>query len=215
MSVGIYCITNTLDGKVYIGSSVNMWRRFRSHRQHLRLQKHANPYLQYAWNFHGEAAFEFKPLLECSVDNLLMYEQRAIDSYKACDRTAGYNYLPVAGSRLGSKQTEATKAKIAAGVPRGKDHMYYGKRLSDAAYKAAADLKKQFGISAETRARMSVANKGKVLTEEHKLKIGASNKGRAISLEARAKTSATKRLQHQAKLRDNVEAQAAIALTMA
>lgn len=44
--------------------------------------------------------------------------------------------------------------------------------------------------SAETRARMSAANKGKVLSEDHRAKIGAANKGKAKSEDHRANLSA-------------------------
>lgn len=44
--------------------------------------------------------------------------------------------------------------------------------------------------SAETRARMSAANTGKVLSEDHRAKIGAANKGKAKSEGHRANLSA-------------------------
>ena len=45
-------------------------------------------------------------------------------------------------------------------------------------------------VSAESRARMSAAHKGKRLSPEHRAKIGESNKGKQISPEHRAKISA-------------------------
>lgn len=214
MKAGIYLITNTSNGKVYVGSTVNFERRFARHRQQLRRGIHATPHLQAAWSAHGESAFEFKALLYCSAENLLMYEQRAADAYKATDREHGYNYLAVVGSRLGTKHTEATKAKIAAKMLRGPAHPNYGKRLPDSAYAKAAALKKQFGMSEDTRAKMSASHTGRLKSEEHKRNIGLANKGRTNSLESRALVSATKKAQFQVKLRERAETEAAIALTM-
>ena len=47
--------------------------------------------------------------------------------------------------------------------------------------------------TAEYRANMSAAHRGKVLSEEHRAKIGAAGKGRKHSDEARAKMSASQR----------------------
>ena len=66
---GIYKITNTLNGKVYIGQSVNVQERFYEHKRKLRLQQHFNKYLQNAYNKHGEY-FEFEVIEECDVSEL-------------------------------------------------------------------------------------------------------------------------------------------------
>jgi hypothetical protein len=47
--------------------------------------------------------------------------------------------------------------------------------------------------SAETRARLSEAMKGRVFTAEHRAKIGKAHRGKTISQETRAKVSATLR----------------------
>ena len=47
--------------------------------------------------------------------------------------------------------------------------------------------------SAETKAKLSAANKGKVLSAEHRQKISASSKGRFVSAETRAKISDTQK----------------------
>lgn len=74
---GIYYIKNLSNGKMYIGSSVNLIVRLEIHRSSLRGNYHDNPHLQNSWNKHGEDAFE------CGVmeitDNLQGREQHYID----------------------------------------------------------------------------------------------------------------------------------------
>ena len=79
---GIYEILNTVNGKRYIGSAVYIVGRFARHRMHLRRGTHHSVHLQRAWNKHGEEAFEFRPILFCTKDMLLYYEQLAIDAFK-------------------------------------------------------------------------------------------------------------------------------------
>ena len=192
MASGIYAITNTVNGKVYVGASVNIRKRFTVHRNQLCNGTHGSSYLQRAWKKHGALAFEFRPLLFCSPENLVLYEQRAVDSYSAKVRQFGYNHRPCVVSNLGIKHTEETIAKITANTPRGAKHPYYGKRLSDAAYAAAAELKKQFGMSQGTKAKISASHKGVLKTEEHKNRIRLSNLGQTRSAETCARISRSK-----------------------
>lgn len=58
MTSGIYCIRNTENGKIYIGSSVDCEQRFRYHLSGLRGNYHDNSKLNNAWNKYGEKNFE-------------------------------------------------------------------------------------------------------------------------------------------------------------
>ena len=68
---GIYRILCAPSGKAYIGSSKNIVARWAAHRSKLRLNKHGNPHLQYAWNMYGAEAFIFEIVEELEPDNLL------------------------------------------------------------------------------------------------------------------------------------------------
>lgn len=56
---GVYIINNKLNGHNYVGSSVNIKKRFSRHKTELRQNKHPNRYLQRAWNKYEEENFEF------------------------------------------------------------------------------------------------------------------------------------------------------------
>lgn len=79
---GIYILTNSVNGKRYIGSSNNIRKRLWKHRSLLRHNKHENPYLQNAWNKYGEDMFAFAVIETCETDVLLEREQYYIDTLK-------------------------------------------------------------------------------------------------------------------------------------
>lgn len=98
---GIYKIQNLLNGKLYIGSSLNVKRRLTLHKCNLRKNKHVNLALQNAFKKYGQDAFSFEKILVCSKEYLLMYEQLIIDSYGSCDKLFGYNIRTIASSNAG------------------------------------------------------------------------------------------------------------------
>jgi predicted GIY-YIG superfamily endonuclease len=62
VQMGVYRITGP--GRVYIGSSDDIPRRWHSHLSQLRGGRHHNYRLQAAWAEHGEAAFAFAVIEE-------------------------------------------------------------------------------------------------------------------------------------------------------
>lgn len=126
---GIYCITNKLTGDKYIGSSINIKRRFIRHKTELRHNKHGNIILQRAYNKYSEAAFYFGIVEIC--DNIIEREQ----IYIYTDEFS-YNICRIAGSPGSRPCSAETRAKLSA-ANKGKKH------------------------SEETKARMSAAGKGK------------------------------------------------------
>jgi len=115
MNSGIYIIRNLHRGKVYIGSSINLHKRFYQHRYELNKNTHSNRHLQKSWNKYGADVFEFKVLVYCNIDDLLYYEQRAMDIYRNAKGWGMlYNSNPTAGSPLGHRHTPEAKAKMSA-----------------------------------------------------------------------------------------------------
>lgn len=110
-SSGIYTITNKVNGKKYIGSAVNVGRRFSDHLKRLRKNEHHSIALQNAWNKYGEAEFIFAVVEIVSDKNMLIErEQEWIDTSKAYGR--GYNISPTAGSPLGVKHTDQARRNM-------------------------------------------------------------------------------------------------------
>ena len=78
--VCIYGIKNTQTGKIYIGSTNNMTRRFKRHKTELRNGKHSNQYLQRAWNKVGEDNIDFIILATCGEHQLIKKEIEFINN---------------------------------------------------------------------------------------------------------------------------------------
>lgn len=163
-SPGIYCITNIKNGKFYVGSAVNLRKRWCQHRCQLSNNCHDNPKLQRSWNKHGEQCFVVSVIehLESS-DNQIEREQYWIDELDVVRR--GYNLCPVAGRTSGIKRSEETK-------------------------KLLSDIAKKRGISPEHRIKLGMAMRGRKLSPEHIAKVSNALKGREVSVETRAKISA-------------------------
>lgn len=121
MMPGVYEIRNTIDGKLYVGSSLNCEARYTKHVWHLNRGTHDNAYLQNAWNAHGSKAFAFAVLETCTEDELLTREQVYLDRYYD-KQVQCYNINPVAakppkcfGNKHAPKShTEATKTRMSA-----------------------------------------------------------------------------------------------------
>lgn len=107
--MGIYAIINIANGKLYVGSSVNIKNRLYNHRYGLRTNTHPNNYLQNAFNKHGESSFKVKILEYVSDKKILLdREQYFMDKYKAYEHDYGYNISTTAtpGGAPGRKKTE-------------------------------------------------------------------------------------------------------------
>lgn len=91
---GVYRIDNLVNGKCYVGSSINMAKRWLDHRRDLDANKHRNGKLQRAWHKYGAEAFSFYAVLACDPDEVLAYEQCIIDALDAV--ASGYNIAPIA-----------------------------------------------------------------------------------------------------------------------
>jgi len=108
---GIYKITNSSNGKIYIGSAYNLSNRFSVHRYTLRNNKNKNKHLQAAWNKYGEQNFIFEIIELVDIGTLLQREQYWIDNFTPFKKEIGYNIAKIAGNTAGIKPSEATRKK--------------------------------------------------------------------------------------------------------
>jgi group I intron endonuclease len=104
---GVYCIKNTQNKRCYIGSTVNLYRRYRHHMHMIRCYQHKNPGIR-ADSLHSkESDFEFM-VLELLPDKelLLEREQYYIDTMRPV-----YNASPTAGTNRGLVHFNAKKIR--------------------------------------------------------------------------------------------------------
>jgi group I intron endonuclease len=151
---GIYVIENMLNGKMYVGSSKDIYARLREHKSKLRLKKHVNSKLQNAFSKYGEECFYFYTLAEVPIDDLLAVEQYFIDWLEVC--TYGYNIADIAGKPPGIKWDEHYKRMLSErlkGVKFTPEH-----RLAMSISSKGKNLGKK--ASVETREKMSEMRKG-------------------------------------------------------
>lgn len=100
---GVYRITNTINNKLYIGSTCeNFIIRWKSHINTLRRNTHKNAHLQNAFNKYGEKSFIFEIIEVCEKEDTLNREQLYLNKHfgKNC-----YNINPNATTLNTSKET--------------------------------------------------------------------------------------------------------------
>lgn len=88
---GVYEIRNTVNNKVYIGSSKNIYDRWRQHIRLLENNSHNGKHFQNAWNLYGKDAFKFSILEECPPEERFKREQYYMDLTQCYYKKYGYN----------------------------------------------------------------------------------------------------------------------------
>jgi len=104
--IGVYCITNLINNKIYIGSTTNSFRkRFNQHKCDFKKNKNGCQILCKAFEKYGINNFEFKIMCVTQKTDCLKMEQFYID--KGTD----YNCAMIAGNLSGVKHSEESKLK--------------------------------------------------------------------------------------------------------
>jgi len=182
MMCGIYYIVNRIDGKIYVGSSNNTDVRFYKHRWKLKKGIHENPYLQNAWNKHGEENFEFKVIETCFEPFLLLIEQFYLTNASVePQKYYNFNFLsskpPSPRGRRLSKKTK----KLLSRLRTGNKNPSYGKKLSSETKKKMSDSKSKIHRFISTSGEVVSIRNLKSFCRENKLNEGGMygvNKGR-------------------------------------
>ena len=158
---GIYRWVHIESGKSYIGSSIDLSKRFSQYfnYNHISNPKHKMAIYKAILTY-GYTAFRLEILEYCPPEILIEREQFYLDKFKP-----EYNILKVAGSSFGFKHSEATRelmSKIA------KDRKFYKETL----------LKmKEPTLSEEVKLRISAATKCRKLSQETHQLISKSSLG--------------------------------------
>ena len=110
--IGIYRIVNVVTNKVYVGSSINIARRWRVHKSKLSLGKHPSKHLQASWTKYGKNYFKFFILELVSEDILDNREQYWANRFRAFIPDYGYNQRKIVESNKGFHHSDSTKLRI-------------------------------------------------------------------------------------------------------
>ena len=154
---GIYMLRNTVNGRVYVGQSVDVYARWKEHCKAAR--RGHKSYLYDSMRKHGVVAFELVVLEQCVATALDAREAYWMDHYQCHDETKGYNYRP-AGQGT-QAMTPLARARISARLK--------GKKMSP-----------------ERVEQMRQISTGKPCSAEARKKISAFHKGICVDAEARA-----------------------------
>lgn len=159
--VYFYKIKNTVNGKGYIGQSVNIAARWKAHLSLSRMIE-KSPYPQYihrAINKHGVDNFQFEIIASSICNNREdsdLEEDILIQQHGTMFDQHGYNVRPGGKTRKGWSHSEETKRKFSE-----KWHTIF---------------------TPEVLARAAASRRGTVCSEERRRKVSAANKGKQFCL---------------------------------
>lgn len=170
MTTGIYMIKNLVNGKKYIGQSVDIDTRRRSHFYHLRDGSHRNPYLQKSFDKYGEEAFEFIVLEECPRELLDEKEDFYMKKYNSLVEENGYNLMRVEFKHYTHSKITREKISIAN----------KGKSRSEETRIKISKWHKGRKLSAERVKKMSEQRKGTGLGESNTYSVISDRKAKEI-----------------------------------
>jgi group I intron endonuclease len=160
MTTGIYIIINELTEKYYLGSSVNIEKRWVEHKSLLKSNKHHSKPLQNAYNKYGNSCLTYYVFFVCVEEDLLFFEQFCLDTLKPKYNASKVANAPMAG-RKHSKETLIKMRK-----PRSLEH-----RASISAAQKGKTL-------SESHKKNLVGFKGKTHSEESRQKMAISARNR-------------------------------------
>lgn len=123
----IYSILNKINGKIYVGQTIQGFQRFKKHKYELNHGKHPNKHFQSAWDKYGEDAFEFNVLEHCSKEDLNDNEDWWINYFDSTNPQKGYNLR--SGGDSNFIVSDETKKKL-SDINRGENHWNFGKKTS-------------------------------------------------------------------------------------
>lgn len=216
----IYSITCRVNEHVYIGQSVNVKQRWKTHRRDLQANRHGNPILQACFKKYGLAALDFLILKVCAPTELDAVERETIIEMKEAAGNRCMNFgtdirnpmkgrchskearLKMSMSRKGKKRAPRSAEWCLAISEAKRGHVFTieqrqrmssartGLRRSEIAKIKTAERHRGMKRSEESRARMRVASQRRWLRPEERLRASASHIGRRLSTAHRAKLSA-------------------------
>ena len=155
--IGIYCLTNKVNGKKYFGQSIDLERR---KKHYFNYGRFPNDHLKNAFNKYGKENFEFQ-IIKCYKEKYLdRFEKLYIRINNTTNREKGYN--KESGGNLNKHPSDETRKKLSK-AKSGENHPFYKQKHTP-----------------ETRKKMSenhVGMLGKKHTPESREKMSKAKSG--------------------------------------
>lgn len=175
---GVYAIAHQPSGRVYVGSSYDIVRRWQGHISRLSSGTHHTPALCELWLLDGPTAFLFVVLEQCAREDLAIREQLWMDSFEQpLNKSRTARHCPTLDPVIAAK---------AGATHRGRHHSPESRARISATLMGHP-------VSEEARANMRVAVRTlSVISPETRAKMLASRRanGWVVSEETRARMRA-------------------------
>lgn len=167
---GIYKLTCSINGKIYIGKSINIHTRLGQHRRCRGVYYFDFAIAKYGWDSFTVEILEIFENFDKSKDNAYLLERESfyIKLFDSANKAVGYNLCDYSTDRTGRKHSDETKMRMSLS--------HIGKKHTK-----------------ESKIKMSRSQSGKKLTDEHKEKIRISNLGVPRSKETKKRMSESKK----------------------
>jgi group I intron endonuclease len=156
---GIYRILCVANGRYYYGSTIDIWRRWNTHKRLLKRNIHHNIIMQSSWNKHGENAFRCEIIELTSKEKLIEIESNYLKKYvgkRNCMNISREADCPTRGTIL----KESHRKKISMSKK--------GKSFSDSHRAALRRSRLGKKLSEKTKQKLSLALTGKKRTKKIK-----------------------------------------------
>lgn len=154
--IGIYRVTNLINGKTYIGQSIDIQRRFWEHRC---VSHESNRHLKFALQKYGKENFKYEILEECDESMLDERERYYIEKFKP-------EYNVASGGQDSSRRFPEEVRQV---ISRKARAQWEGMTDEERAERIAHNLKgpqKGHAVSEETRQKLREKNLGKKQSSE-------------------------------------------------
>lgn len=194
----IYKYTNKINGKVYIGQTINPKKRYYDHKN-----AKEDSLFHRAVKKYGFSSFKYDILFNITCNNQLDLENTlnsketiCIKYYDSTNLEKGYNILSKGSNSFYSENRKKywteEKREERSRNSFGENNPHYGKKHTEEAKEAMRLSKLGKPMKDEIKEKISKTLTGRKFTETHRQKIGKALKGRPKSTEQRQKLSIAK-----------------------
>lgn len=188
---GVYAIIHQPSGRAYVGSSCDVFRRWKGHVGALTRGRHSSVRLLDAWLLDGPGAFTFVILAQCAREVLQEREQEWLDSFTDPLNTSRDTRCPMFDPAVAARQGAKMKGRVF--TPEHRANLSSSHKGLPSPMKGRTFPGRITIISQEQRAKISATLKNHPVSEESRIKMRAAKLGRPMNAETRARLSSAQR----------------------